>query len=481
MKTPAAIRKIRHLDLRTGFGLEMEDWREGPNAPKRAARLLRDNSTPRLLQVVSTEEWDEYRELQQNKKEMDAAQRRDKIKSYREKLMDLNRLWMQEMVATENPLREKMALFWHSHFATRVNNPYFDQQLLHTIRTHGLGNFKTLLLQVSQSPSMLQFLNNQQNRKQHPNENFAREVMELFTLGRGHYSEKDIREAARAFTGWGYDRDGAFVFRKKQHDDGEKKILGKTGNFKGEDVLNLLLEQKQCAIFITQKICRYLVSEEKQDQQRIRRLAGDFYESGYDLGELVKTIITSGWFYEEKLAGARVKSPVDLLVGYQRLLPMTFDNPKTLINLQRTLGQLLFYPPNVAGWPGGADWIDSSSLVIRMRLPEAFWGSRELDLKPKEMDAEMNDVIKKPMLQEAQADSRFRVGRTQTDWTAWLAYWKKKDRDELPELMAQYLIAKELTTARLQELVRYTDKDSDEEYIKSLTIRLMSLPEYQLC
>lgn len=479
MKT-TAISNIRHLDLRAGFGLSLDDWKEEPNAARRAARLIKNSKTPQPLLVVSDEEWEEYRDAARSKDMMDVSERQMRLRSFREKVADLNQRWMQEMVATDDPLREKMALFWHNHFATRVNNPYFDQQLLHIIRTHALGSFRTLLREVSQSPSMLQFLNNQQNRKQHPNENFAREVMELFTLGRGNYTEQDVKEAARAFTGWGFGRDGNFTFRKNQHDEGEKKILGKTGHFRGEDVLDILLEQKQCALFITQELYRYLVTEEKPDRQRIRSLAEDFYESNYDIGALVQAILTAGWFYNDDLQGSRIKSPVDLLVGYQRLLPMQFGNLRTLINLQRTLGQLLFYPPNVAGWPGGRDWIDSSSLVIRMRLPEAFWGSRELDLKPKEIDAEMNDVNKRPMQQDSRGD-RFRVGRTDTDWTAWTGYWKKKETDRLPELLARYLIAKELTTAQLQELVRFTDKDNTEEYIRSLTIRLMSLPEYQLC
>lgn len=480
MKTKA-ISNIRHLDLRAGFGLTLDDWKDEPDAAKRAARLVRNSKTPEPLLVVSDEEWEEYRDATRNKEMTTGPERQMRLKSFREKVGDLNQRWMREMVTTGDPLREKIALFWHNHFATRVNNPYFDQQLLHIIRTHALGSFRTLLCEVSQSPSMLQFLNNQQNRKQHPNENFAREVMELFTLGRGHYTEQDVKEAARAFTGWGFGRDGQFTFRKNRHDDGEKTILGKAGHFHGEDVLDILLAQRQCALFVTGELYRYLVTEEQPDQRRIRALADEFYESDYNIGTLVQSILTAGWFYNDDVKGSRIKSPVDLLVGYQRLLPMQFSNPRTLINLQRSLGQLLFYPPNVAGWPGGRDWIDSSSLVIRMCLPEAFWGSRELDLTPKEIDAEMNDVNKKPMQQDAQAGNRFRVGRVDTDWTGWTDHWKKKDNDRLPELLARYLMAKELTTAQLQELIRFTDKDNTEEYIRSLTIRLMSLPEYQLC
>lgn len=163
----------------------------------------------------------------------------------REGLKDLNLKWMDLMINNQGQLREKMSLFWHGHFAVRINNAYAQQELLDIIRTNALGDFKTLLMAVSKSPAMLQFLNNQQNKKKHPNENFAREVMELFTLGRGNYTEHDIKEAARAFTGWGFNIKGEFVFRQGQHDDGEKTFLGKTGNFTGENIIEILLEQPQ--------------------------------------------------------------------------------------------------------------------------------------------------------------------------------------------------------------------------------------------
>ncbi|MFZ4769531.1 MAG: DUF1800 family protein, partial [Ferruginibacter sp.] len=176
-----------------------------------------------------------------------AEQGRKRRQQSRDDLKSLNILWLQEMVNSEAQLREKMSLFWHGHFACRVINSFFQQELLHIIRTNALGNFGNMLKEVSKSPSMLQFLNNQQNKKGKPNENFAREVMELFTMGRGNYTENDIKEAARAFTGWGFNLQGEFVFRKNQHDTETKTILGKTGNFDGDDVLNILLDQPQTA------------------------------------------------------------------------------------------------------------------------------------------------------------------------------------------------------------------------------------------
>jgi len=370
-------------------------------------------------------------------------------------------------------------LFWHGHFATHIDNPYFDQKLLDQFRQNALGNFGDLLVMTSKSPAMLQFLNNKQNKKQHPNENFAREVMELFTLGRGHYTEDDIKEAARAFTGWGFDGNGNFVFNEKQHDTGEKKFLGKTGNFNGDDILKILLEQKQTALFITQKLYRYFVSDEKVEGKHVNKLASVFYESNYDVGLLLRTLFTADWFYDETILGAKIKSPIELLVGYQRMLPMQFSNDKTIINLQRAMGQYLFFPPNVAGWPGGKYWIDSSSLAIRMRLPEAFFSSKELNLSLKETTAEMTDAHG-PVNGDTQPTKQFRIGKADVDWTNYLAYWSKVSADSLPGELAKYLLPVPIADEQMKTIMSFADRTTSETYIKSLTILLMELSEYQL-
>ena len=191
---------------------------------------------------------------------------------------------------------------------------------------------------------MLNFLNNQQNRKDHPNENFAREVMELFTLGRGNYTEHDIKEAARAFTGWGANLKGEFIFRRFQHDFGSKTVLGKTGNFDGDEVLDILLQQKQTAKFITQKIYKFFVNEQP-DAEKIEWLAERFYKNDYDIAKLLEDIFTSDWFYDEKNIGAKIKSPVELLAGIQRMLPMKLENEEALMLLQRVLGKYYFIRP----------------------------------------------------------------------------------------------------------------------------------------
>ena len=184
--------------------------------------------------------------------------------------------------------------------------------------------------------------------------------MELFTLGRGNYTENDIKEAARAFTGWSSEFKGEFVFRRFQHDYGEKTVLGKTGNFDGDDVLDIFLSQKQTAKFITQKIYKFFVND-NVDEEKVNWLADRFYQSNYDISKLMEDIFTSDWFYDEKNIGSKIKSPIELMAGIQRMLPMKLENEEALTFLQRALGQILFYPPNVAGWPGGKTWIDSST------------------------------------------------------------------------------------------------------------------------
>jgi len=427
----------------------------------------------------------------QQKKELDQEQRKTVQKKNREGVRNLNMYWMHNMVNTAAQLREKIAFFWHGHFACRNLNVFYQQGLLDVIRRNALGNFGDLLKEVSKSAAMLFFLNNQQNRKDHPNENFAREVMELFTLGRGNYTEKDIKEAARAFTGWTANLKGEFIFRKFQHDAGTKTVLGRTGNFDGEDILNILLEEKQTAKYITGKLYKFLVNE-VIDEEKVNWLAERFYDSNYDISKLLNDIFTSGWFYEEKNIGAKIKSPVELLVGIQRMLPMQLENEETLMVLQRILGQLLFYPPNVAGWPGGKAWIDSSSLMMRMRIPKLINDDDELNMKPKEDDDTMMGM-KDPEVQQKEktkntgqqavggyAGMRRQVINANVDWKLYTRHFESTPREKLVNVMESILLQHKNGVDN--DLIKqYSDESGRENFIKTATLYLMSTPEYQLC
>ncbi len=421
----------------------------------------------------------------QQKKELPPEEKKKIQQKNREGVRNLNMYWIHEMVNTASQLREKMAFFWHGHFACRNLNVFYQQGLLDVIRRNALGNFGTMLKEVSKSAAMLNFLNNQQNRKDHPNENFAREVMELFTLGRGNYTENDIKEAARAFTGWGSNIKGEFQFRKFQHDFGSKTVLGKTGNFDGVEVLDILLDQKQTAKYITQKIYKFFVNE-KVDGDKVNWLADRFYKNDYDIGKLMEDIFTSDWFFEEKNIGAQIKSPVELMVGIQRMLPMKLENEEALMLLQRVLGQLLFYPPNVAGWPGGKAWIDSSSLMMRMRIPKLINDVDEMNVSPKDDDDNMmgmkdtNKPLKKQGGAAAYTGPRRQQINADVDWKLYVKHYESTPRENLGDTISGILL--QVKPGVSMELIKqYADQTGRENFIKTATLQIMSIPEYQLC
>ena len=420
----------------------------------------------------------------QQRKEMDEEQRKMVQQKNRQGVRSLNMYWMHEMVNTGAQLREKLAFFWHGHFACRNLNVFYQQGLLDIIRRNALGSFRTMLHEVSKSAAMLNFLNNQQNRKDHPNENFAREVMELFTLGRGNYTEDDVKEAARAFTGWASIPKGEFIFRRGQHDYGMKTVLGKTGNLTGEEVLDHLLAQKQTAKFIAQKMYKFFVND-TPDEKNIEWLSDRFYKNDYNIGKLCEDIFTSDWFYEDKNIGVKIKSPVELLVGIQRMLPMKLENEEALMLLQRVLGQLLFYPPNVAGWPGGKAWIDSSTLMMRMRIPQMLNDQDEMNVKPKDDDDTMmgrkNEKNEDPKVKGQ--NQMGRLGKpilVNIDWTKYIKNFDPVKREKLLADMNSVLLV--TNKAVSDDLIKkFSDETGRENFIKSATIQIMSTPEYQLC
>ena len=388
-------------------------------------------------------------------------------------LKNLNLTWLGQMINSEAQLREKMSLFWHGHFACRVINIFFQQQLLNIVRENALGNFGDLLREISKSPAMLSFLNNQQNKKQHPNENFAREVMELFTMGRGNYTESDVKEAARAFTGWGFNLKGEFVERPFLHDTGNKTFLGKTGNFNGDDVIDILLEQKQTAKFIAQKLFKHFVND-TSDIAKIELLANNFYQSGYDIKKLLTEIYTSDWFYDDKNIGTRIKSPVELLAGIRRLIPMELARPEMQLLFERALGQILFYPPNVAGWPGGKNWIDSSALMLRMRIPQILTDADDFVVRPKDDDDTMMGM------EGVDIRSSAKQVTATVDWDAVTKVFDKIPKENLLQKISDVVLQ---TRSKIKPdlLDKYVDRQARDVYIKTTLVKLMSTPEYQLC
>lgn len=479
-----AINQNVHLLWRAGFGPELASVRDLDRSPASTlyARLKKASApAPPYLRVVQGSSdglWKGIRELGRME-QLSREQKQDLRKQSQEGLRSLNLAWMREMVEGEASLREKMALFWHGHFACRNLNIYFQQELLHIIRQHALGDFATLLREVSRSAAMLAFLNNQQNRKQHPNENFARELMELFTLGRGQYTETDVKEAARAFTGWGFNLEGGFVFRRALHDDGEKKFMGRRGRFSGDDILDILLEDPRTARFIAGKVFRFFVSD-TIDPEKQAWLGKRFYASGYRISSLLDDIFLSDWFYEDRYTGSMVKSPIALMVGMQRMLPVQFEKPEVLILYQHLLGQVLFFPPNVAGWPGGNSWIDSSTLMHRLRLPRIWQEDEDIQAVPKaDDDQAMGRATSEDLALQRRQGGRKAMLNASIDWGEYVQAFAGVRKEDLPARLATTL----LVTGKvdLRQLQPFLDRNSREDYIRSLTISLMSLPEYQVC
>jgi uncharacterized protein (DUF1800 family) len=483
--------KNQHLLWRAGFGPSIEMTGDlAKHTPQQVYKALIKASAKKPTYIDVADNYlkglvmgiGEAGKIQ--RKEIPEEQRKKIQQQNRQAIRSLNLYWMNEMVNSRAQLREKMSFFWHGHFACRNLNVFYQQGLLDVIRRNALGSFRTLLHEVSKTAAMLFFLNNQQNRKDSPNENFAREVMELFTLGRGHYTENDIKEAARAFTGWTANLKGEFVFRKMQHDSGQKTVLGKTGNFDGDDVLDILLEQKQTARFLARKLYRFFVND-TVDEEKAEWLATRFYQSNYNISGLMDDIFSSEWFYDEKNIGCKIKSPVELLTGIQRMLPMKIQNEENLLLLQRILGQVLFYPPNVAGWPGGKAWIDSSSLMMRMRIPQLINDSDELKIKPKDDDDQMmgrgDDDNKNGNTKNPQQNMlrRQRIN-ADVDWKQFVKKFEKTEKEKLLQTLSSVLL--QCKSRVNNELIYdYADSDSRENFIKSATIRMMSTPEYQLC
>ena len=275
--------------------------------------------------------------------------------------------WAKRMLTTNRPLEEKLALFWHGHFATsddKLRDYRKSLKQLALFRTAGNGNFRDLLIGVAKDPAMLVYLDAGENIKGSPNENFSREILELFTMGVGNYTEKDIREAARAFTGWTNDS-LAFVMKPELHDEEEKTFLGQTGNFDGIDIINIVLEQDVTARFIAAKLYRYFVHTDPSAQM-VTRLGKQFKEENYDIASLLSTLFLSRDFYSPQAYGTQIKSPVHLVVSTYRKLGLT-DIPgiPDFNTATRNLGQELLHPPNVAGWEGGRSWVTPALLVER--------------------------------------------------------------------------------------------------------------------
>ncbi len=361
-----------HLLNRAGFGARPADLAE-------FSRLTRESAVDRLFAATPTEvrtpipaELAEYLPPRRVRELSDEERRELQRKTG----IALRRWWVDTLFAAQSPaeqLRERMTLFWHNHFVSSVQKVksarlMLDQNRL--LRRHALGRFDELLHAVAKDPAMVVYLDSASSRRGSPNENFAREVMELFTLGEGNYGEQDVKEAARAFTGWSIDpASGEFRWRSFAHDKGIKTVLGVSGKLDGDAVLDILLARPQTAELLTRKLWREFVSP-TPDEREVRRIAARLRASGYDMRVALRELLLGSAFWAEANRQSLVKSPVDFVVGSFNSLAMEPPDTAALAGLLRQLGQDLFAPPNVRGWPGGEAWINSSTLLVRKQMAE---------------------------------------------------------------------------------------------------------------
>jgi uncharacterized protein (DUF1800 family) len=406
---------------------------------------------------------------------------RQERQAQREHIMELRGWWLQRMAKGPRPFQEKMVLFWHGHFATsveKVRDAYLMWRQNELFRRLATDNWLRLLVEVAKDPAMLLWLDQAQSRKQHPNENFAREVMELFTLGEGHYTEKDITEAARALTGWSYDRDTQkFVDRPFQHDDGIKTVLGKTGELDGLDVLEQIVAQPQAAMFITAKLWNFFAGQPPSNELTAA-LAQVFRRSGNNFKPLLHTMFRSEEFYGDTLIRAQVKSPVQWLVGTVRMLEAELPPPQVCWGLTRNLGQDLFAPPNVKGWDGGLTWITTNTLFSR------YNEAAVLVQGDTAMMAGMNfGPPKANPNRMRQFQKRMRKDRSSSvNVTKIFTEQERTNKAALISALEKRLLQSKLKEKQEKALREYLDSqgDLDEADILGAIRLVMSTPEYQL-
>lgn len=304
----------------------------------------------------------------------------------REDVAGLRQWWLLRMAATKHPLRARLAVFWHNHFATsnaKVRSPRLMAQQLRTLEKHALGGFGDLLAAMARDPAMIVWLDGAENIKGRPNENFARELFELFALGVGNYSESDIREAARSFTGW-QQRDGRFHFAHSDHDDGEKTVFGRRGRFHGEDVLRLTLEHPACARFLALKLLREFLCPQPP-AALIGAVAQRLQETNFQIGETLRALLSSAAFFDPQWRRVRIKSPVEYAIGIVRSLEMRAPGA-ALAEAVSQMGQRLLEPPSVKGWDGHRNWINEATLLVRMNAADhATRGDGKLGLAPQRL------------------------------------------------------------------------------------------------
>jgi uncharacterized protein (DUF1800 family) len=434
--------------------------------------------------------WAHPRDIRAQRMEIKAAKERgedfqSKVRQVQmmegDEIVDLRRWWLDRMLNGPAPLLEKITLFWHGHFATsiqKVRDAYWMWLQNDTLRRNALGNFGALVKKISRDPAMMIYLDLQQSRQEHPNENWARELMELFTVGIGNYTEQDIRESARAFTGYRIDlTTQQFRFAPLQEDHRPKTFMGRTGNLNGDDVIDILVSKPACAQFIGRKLWRFFV-EDEPSSAIVDSVAATIRSHNFEVRPILREIFTSAEFYSDRVMGNQIKSPVQYIVQTSKLLGAPAPAPVAAQNAMRQMGQILFAPPNVKGWDGGKEWISTSTLLFRYNFANYLVNG---------------DAILPPNLQQRRQGGDVGFGRA-----AQLAQQIKRDPMDVAKLIPTEirtkprevvdLLAKRLFPTRpgekeIDTFVKYLEtrgSDETDATVRELIHLMMSTPQFQL-
>jgi uncharacterized protein (DUF1800 family) len=488
--------EARHLLWRAGFGGTAQQIQTlaGWGAEKSVDYLLgydqvkfasakNDDFDKDIMRPPSADERAMYAVARRSQDENALAEVR-RIRQQREgddrrQMREVQKWWLKRMIETPRPLEEKMTLFWHGHFATSyrtIENSYHMFLQNELFRKHAIGNFGELLFGIIRDPAMLAYLDNNDSRKGRANENLAREIMELFALGIGGYSEQDIKEGARALTGYTFD-DDEFVFQKNNHDDGNKTILGVSGKLDGDGFVKAILQQRAVAQYIPRKIYHYFAEDlpplERASEQElpadartvIRAMGDSLLSARYDLKPMLRRLFLSEHFYSREIMGQHIKSPCELVVGSVRSLNTPVRDLSILGDALDLMGQNIFFPPSVKGWDGGRSWINTSTLFVRQNIL-AFLLSG-----------------KKPVGYDATADTQPYDPALLLDELA----RAEPGADRKPDRVIDYLLRLTLggtpegARTALKAFVAKHNNQVTRDTLVGMLLLITAMPEYQLC
>lgn len=474
-----------HLLNRAGFGGTPDELQElaelGPD--KAVSKLVDYEAVP---DNATRPDWAEPEPTRAERlKSMRAApekerreMQREERRTQRQRFVELQGWWLRRMATTPRPLQEKMTLFWHGHFATsfvKVRDAYLMWLQNELFRQHATGPWLQLLVDVARDPAMLLWLDQGQSRKKKPNENFARELMELFTLGEGHYSESDVTEAARAFTGWSYNRvRQEFYWNPKQHDPGNKTVLGRTGTLDGNDVIATIVETPQSARFITAKLWHYFAGNPPSPELN-QALSQQLADAEGHLKPVLRSMFLSRDFYAPDLIRSQVKSPVQWFVGSLRMLERPVPPPIVCSRLTKNLGQELFAPPNVKGWDGGVSWITTNSLLTRYNQAALLvYGGPDF---VRSLAREERAAMDQPVLNRLA-----KPGARSVDIARILTADERSDKGRLIAALEHRLLQSKLSPDQERALREFLDSRGvlDEDAILGAIRLVMATPDYQL-